>query len=112
VRGAGRGATIGYPTANLGSLDTLLPGEGIYSARACIEKSWHPAAVSLGPNPTFGEGKPKVEVYLIGFQGTIYDRSIEIDFLTRLRDIRRFDSVEALVEQMACDVAQTLEIAS
>ena len=69
VRGAGRGAQIGYPTANLEQIDTLLPGEGIYAARALAGGVWHPAAVSLGPNPTFDEGRLKVEAHLIGFQG-------------------------------------------
>jgi riboflavin kinase / FMN adenylyltransferase len=60
VRGAGRGAQLGYPTANVADVDTLLPGEGIYAARARVDDVWHPAAVSLGPNPTFGEGGLKV----------------------------------------------------
>ena len=112
VRGANRGAQLGYPTANIGQIDTLLPGEGIYAARARVENIWYPAAVSLGPNPTFDEGGLKVESHLIGFQGIIYDRPIEVDFLTRLREIRRFASVDALVAQMARDVARTVEIVS
>jgi riboflavin kinase/FMN adenylyltransferase len=111
VRGAGRGAQIGYPTANVSQIDTLLPGEGVYAARARTDQLWYPAAVSLGPNPTFSEGELKVEAYLVGFQGTIYDRPIEVDFLARLREIKRFDSVDALVAQMARDVAQTIEMA-
>ncbi len=111
ARGAGRGAQIGYPTANVSRIDTLLPGEGVYAARARTDQLWYPAAVSLGPNPTFSEGELKVEAYLVGFQGTIYDRPIEVDFLARLREIKRFDSVDALVAQMARDVAQTIEMA-
>lgn len=110
VRGAGRGRQIGYPTANVGQIDTLMPGAGIYAARACVENVWHPAAVNLGPNPTFDEGGLKVEAYLIGFEGDIYDQPIEIDFLARLREIKRFASVAALVDQMAKDVVRTLEI--
>ena len=110
VRGAGRGRQIGYPTANVGQIDTLMPGAGIYAARACVENVWHPAAVNLGPNPTFDEEGLKVEAYLIGFEGDIYDQPIEIDFLARLREIKRFASVAALVDQMAKDVVQTLEI--
>jgi riboflavin kinase / FMN adenylyltransferase len=112
VRGSGRGLQLGYPTANIGQIDTLLPGEGIYAARARVENLWYPAAVSLGPNSTFDEKGVKVEAHLIGFQGTIYDRPIEVDFLARLREIRRFASVDALVAQIACDVTQTLEIVS
>jgi riboflavin kinase/FMN adenylyltransferase len=110
VHGAGRGATIGYPTANVGAIDTLLPGEGIYAAWANVENAWYPAAVSLGPNPTFDDGRLKVEVYLVGFDGMIYDRPIQVDFLSRIREIKRFDSVDTLVQQMAQDVAQTIEI--
>ncbi len=109
VRGAGRGAKLGYPTANVGGIDTLLPGEGIYAAKALAENVWHPAAVSLGPNPTFDEGALKVEAYIIGFQGEIYGRMVEVDFLARLRDIKRFESVDALLAQMARDVERTKE---
>jgi riboflavin kinase / FMN adenylyltransferase len=111
VRGAGRGKQLGYPTANVAQIDTLLPAEGIYAARAHVENAWYPAAVSLGPNPTFGEGGLKVEAYLIGFDAMIYQRPIEVDFLARLREIRRFASVEALVAQMARDVERTAEVA-
>ena len=53
VRGAGRGRTLGFPTANLGGIDTLLPSEGIYAGRALVDDAVWPAAISLGPNPTF-----------------------------------------------------------
>jgi riboflavin kinase/FMN adenylyltransferase len=111
VRGAGRGTQLGYPTANVGEIDTLLPGKGIYACRALVEGSWHPAAVNLGPNPTFDEGSMKVEAFLVGFQEMIYEQPIEVDFLARLRDIKRFASADALIDQMARDVVQTVEIA-
>ncbi|MBN1393668.1 MAG: riboflavin biosynthesis protein RibF [Pirellulales bacterium] len=112
VYGAGRGARLGYPTANLGHVDVLLPGHGIYAARAMVGNIRRPAAVSLGPNPTFGEGGTKVEVHLIGFHEMIYERSIEVDFLDKLREIKRFESAEALIDQMRRDVARSLEIAA
>ena len=113
IRGRRRGAKLGYPTANIGQIDTLLPGEGIYAALAQAESQdtpW-PAAVSIGPNPTFDEAALKVEAYLIGFDGSIYDQTIELDFLARLRDIKRFGSAEELVAQMERDVAATRLIA-
>ena len=64
-----------------------------------------PAAISLGPNPTFGEGAGKLEVHLPDYAGELYGRDIEVDFLARLRDIIRFDSVGRLVDQMDRDVA-------
>lgn len=112
VRGAGRGAKLGYPTANLGQIDTLLPAHGIYAARAWVENAWHPAAVNLGPNPTFDEGETKIEAHLIGFDADIYDKPIEVDFFARLREIKRFSSVEELIEQMKLDTARTIEIVS
>jgi riboflavin kinase / FMN adenylyltransferase len=163
VHGAGRGATLGFPTANVGQIDTLLPGVGIYAGRArctrhtpcadhggtlhCEEMgtgtspdavstrfaragsepvpissgngtrsvpsttdAWLPAAISLGPNPTFGEGAVKVEVHIVGFQGDVFGQAIEVDFLARLRDIVRFESVEALTAQIGKDVERAIEI--
>jgi riboflavin kinase/FMN adenylyltransferase len=105
VHGAGRGAKLGYPTANLDQIDTLLPAEGIYAGRVPVDgRSW-PAAISIGPNPTFGDGRLKIEVYLIGFQGDLYDRVLDVDFLSRLRGVMRFDRVESLLAQMERDVA-------
>jgi riboflavin kinase/FMN adenylyltransferase len=105
VRGAGRGLKLGFPTANLSGIDTLLPPEGIYAGRAWVGPSAHWAAVSLGSNPTFDESALKVEAYLLDFQGDLYDCTLQIDFYGRLRETRRFDSVRALVQQMAVDVA-------
>jgi riboflavin kinase / FMN adenylyltransferase len=110
VRGAGRGTQLGYPTANVDRIDSLLRGSGIYAASARVQNTWYPAAVSLGPSPTFNEAAIKVEAFLIGFQGTINDLPIEIDFRARLREIERFASADALIAQVARDVARTVEI--
>ncbi|MGA2619179.1 MAG: bifunctional riboflavin kinase/FAD synthetase [Thermoguttaceae bacterium] len=107
VAGQGRGNRLGYPTANLAQVDTLLPGAGIYAGRARLDSAAYPAAVSIGPNPTFGETTLKVEAFLLDYQGDLYARQIEVDFFARLRDVRRFDSAEQLVAQMARDVEQT-----
>jgi riboflavin kinase/FMN adenylyltransferase len=107
VRGVGRGGQLGYPTANLDCVDTLLPGEGIYAGRGLVDDRPWPAAISLGPNPTFDEGAAKLEVHLLDYAGELYGRDIEVDFLARLRDIVRFDSVGQLVAQMDRDVAST-----
>jgi riboflavin kinase/FMN adenylyltransferase len=112
VRGAGRGAKLGYPTANLNQIDTLLPPVGIYAGRAWVDSTAHPAAICLGPNPTFDESILKVEVYLMDFHGDLYDRPLQVDFLARLRDIKKFASVEELIDQMAQDVAQSRLIAA
>jgi len=104
THGAARGGKIGFPTANVDAVDTLLPGQGVYAGRAiCVEGEW-PAAVNIGPNPTFGEEVLKVEVHLIGYAGSLYGHPLEVDFLQRLRDIRSFDSIEQLKSQLARDV--------
>lgn len=118
VRGASRGAKIGFPTANVDQIDTLVPGEGIYAAKIRIlpadpvanTEPWRPAAVSLGPNPTFDDGVLKVEAHIIGYQGDIYGRQVEVDFLARVRDIKRFESLDALLLQIGHDVERATEI--
>jgi riboflavin kinase/FMN adenylyltransferase len=110
VHGAGRGMDLGYPTANIGGVETILPGEGIYAGRAFVDGRNWPAALSVGPNPTFDEDYPKIEAHLVDYTGQLYDREIEIDFLARLREIVRFDSVGDLVAQMDRDVANTQNI--
>jgi riboflavin kinase / FMN adenylyltransferase len=112
IRGAGRGATLGFPTANVAGIDTLLPPDGIYAGRAWVDQSAYAAAISLGSNPTFDETALKVEVFLLDFQGDLYDRSLQIDFFTHLRETRRFDSVKALIDQMALDTSAVRSIAA
>jgi len=109
THGAGRGAKIGFPTANISGVDTLLPGYGVYAARARSGKLDLPAAVNVGPNPTFGEDAFKVEAHLIGFAGNLYGSPLTLDFLARLRDIRPFGSVDELKRQLAVDVARAFE---
>jgi riboflavin kinase/FMN adenylyltransferase len=112
THGAGRGAQIGFPTANLAGVDTLLPAEGVYAGRAFINSASYPAALNLGPSPTFGDATSRVEVHVIGLADPLYGQPMEVDFLARLRDIRPFDSVDALVEQLHRDVSETKRIAA
>jgi riboflavin kinase/FMN adenylyltransferase len=111
IHGAGRGNGLGFPTANLGRIDTIVPADGIYAGRALVDDGAWPAAISVGPNPTFDEGGRKLEVYLVDYNGNLYDRTIEVDFLARLRDIVRFATIDDLVAQMNRDVEATLQIA-
>ncbi len=111
VAGAGRGATIGFPTANLHGVDTILPALGVYAGCALVDERTWPAAIHIGPNPTFGEQDLKVEVHLIGWQGSLVGRVVEVDFWVRLRGTRRFGSMTELTEQLARDVARASEIA-
>ncbi|HRX80562.1 MAG TPA: riboflavin kinase, partial [Pirellulaceae bacterium] len=63
-------------------------------------------AVNIGPNPTFGEDRWKVEAHLIGFSGSLYGQPLEVDFLAHVRETRRFASVEELQQQLASDVRE------
>ena len=108
VSGDRRGRELGMPTANLVPDDRLVcPGHGVYAAWA----HGHPAAVNVGVRPTFETGRGLlVEAHLIDFEGDLYGQTLRIAFLERMRGERRFESVDALVEQMHRDVAQAREI--
>jgi riboflavin kinase/FMN adenylyltransferase len=113
VRGAGRGRGLGIPTANVQPEAELVPRLGIYAAWASVVDldgaagGRHRAALSVGSNPTFTSGGGvTVEAYLLDFQGDLYGRRLRLEVLHRLRDERRFDSTDALVAQIARDVAE------
>ena len=112
IQGAGRGRQLGYPTANLQPDRLLVPAEGIYAGRAWVGQEAWPAAISLGANPTFDETERKIEAFLIHFQGNLYGQVVELEFLARLRPVRRFPEIKALLEQMAQDVSATEQILS
>lgn len=102
--GAERGRTIGFPTANVTHTTTVLPRDGVYAGLAHTEFGRWPAAINMGPNPTFGDRRRKLEAHLVGFQNDLYDRPIEIEFVARLRDTQPFSNVEALKHQIRLDV--------
>jgi riboflavin kinase/FMN adenylyltransferase len=115
VEGDARGRQLGMPTANLETHpDVVVPAVGIYAARARLDDGQEvPAAVSIGVRPTFEEaGDQRVEAYLIGFDGDLYGRRMQISFLDRLRDEERFDSAEELAAQMQKDVEQVRRLAA
>jgi riboflavin kinase / FMN adenylyltransferase len=108
VVGDRRGRELGFPTANLVPDEALVcPGHGVYVARAdgaC-------AAVSVGVRPTFGTGRGVlIEAYLLDREVDLYGRTLRVEFVRRLRGERRFDTVQALVQQMRRDVEQTREL--
>jgi riboflavin kinase/FMN adenylyltransferase len=115
VEGAARGRELDMRTANLEPVgDVVVPGSGIYAARASLDDGRElPAAVSIGVRPTFEEaGEQKVEAHLIGFDGDLYGRTLQLAFLARLRDEVRFDSAEELAAQMKKDVEDVRRLAA
>jgi riboflavin kinase/FMN adenylyltransferase len=111
VRGAGRGADLGWPTANLQTDHRLLlPGEGVYAGRARAARGDYVAAINVGSNPTFGREPVHVEAFLLDFEGTLLGEEVAVEFWVRLRDEVRFESAEELAKQIAADVERTREL--
>jgi riboflavin kinase/FMN adenylyltransferase len=105
THGAGRGAHLGFPTANLEAVDTLLPDVGVYAGRAWIGDRGFAAAINIGPNPTFGEHALKVEVHVIDREIELYGEPLEVEFLAKLRDVKAFESKDELIVQLNRDIA-------
>ena len=109
--GAGRGSQLGFPTANIEGCETLVPCDGVYAAQALVASTCWPAALNIGPNPTFGQNRRKIEAHLIGFAGQLQGQMLQIDLLARIRDTQPFPSPEKLIEQIRRDVEQVKSLA-
>jgi len=113
THGDERGRTIGFPTANLNyAREKVIPAGGIYACWAYVHGERYSAAVNIGTNPTFTPDRQSlsVEAYLLDFNEDIYDQTIMLEFIHRLRDELKFESVTALIEQIERDVAQTRKL--
>lgn len=110
AHGDKRGRTLGYPTANLVPREGYArPGHGVYACRVrTADGRWHAAATNVGVRPMFESGLGElIEAFLLDFDGDLYGEPLRVEFLRRLRGEKRFDSVDALLEQMALDVEAT-----
>jgi riboflavin kinase / FMN adenylyltransferase len=103
VGGAKRGTGMGFPTANVTMPAGTELGFGIYAVRVLVDGAQHEAAAYLGTRPTFDNGAPVLEVFLFDFDGDLYGRSIDVEFIAYLRGDRKFEGMEALKAQMAAD---------
>ena len=117
VRGDARGRDLGFPTANLGpnadgrGVEGLVPADGVYAGAAVVNGTEYAAAISVGVNLTFEpEGESRVEAYLLDFAGDLYGQEIQVRFTERIRDMVAFTGIDALVEQIRQDVAETRKI--
>jgi len=104
VRGAERGRALGFPTANLAPDRPVLVSPGVYACRLDAGQGERGAVTNVGVRPTFGESTVAVETHVLDFAGDLYGRRVRVIFIARLRDERRFPSVDALREQIARDV--------
>jgi riboflavin kinase/FMN adenylyltransferase len=112
VRGDGRGARLGFPTANLEGFGAhkLLPAPGVYAVKAWSRRHGVlPGALHLGPRPSFPGSTPSVEAHLFDVDLDLYGERLRIDFVERIRGVSAFTSPEELVEQLRRDVAVARE---
>jgi riboflavin kinase/FMN adenylyltransferase len=100
------GRTLGFPTANLEAGGLALPPNGVYAALTKVDGTLYRVALNIGVRPTVAAGKQlRVEAHLLDFQGELYGKELEIEIGEKLRDEKKFGSVEELREQIARDVA-------
>lgn len=108
VPGAGRGRTIGFPTANIDTTNELRPAAGVYAVRVMVlgeaNARWHGGAANIGVKPTFGGGEVTVEAHLFDFSGDLYGTRLRVEFLERLRAEKRFGSASELSSQIGRDL--------
>lgn len=108
--GAQRGRAMGYPTANLETPTTLIPKHGVYVTRVLIDNQVYEGVSHLGPVPTFADLRPRLESFLLNFEGTIYNQEIHVEFLEWIREIQKFEDVEELKTQIARDIALAKQV--
>jgi len=106
AHGAGRGRTLGFPTANLLPSRPVLVAPGVYACTAEVAGRKERAVVNVGVRPTFGETALAVEAYLLDFAGDLYGQTMTLTFVSRIREERRFPSVEALTSQIESDAEE------
>jgi riboflavin kinase/FMN adenylyltransferase len=105
ITGTGRGADLGFPTANLDiEPERALPADGIYATWAYIDNQRYQSVTNIGKRPTFGGNEKTVEVYILNFQGNLYRHTLKIDIIERLRNEQKFETTEELKKQIEDDI--------
>jgi riboflavin kinase / FMN adenylyltransferase len=112
IHGRERGRTIGFPTANLDSETECVPPDGVYATRVVLPDGAFPSITNIGMRPTFQETARSIEAHIFDFNRDIYDRRIKLEIIERVRLERKFDSAEALKQQIASDLKRAKEILS
>jgi riboflavin kinase/FMN adenylyltransferase len=105
--GAERGQLLGFPTANLHPQNRVIPRKGVYVTGTLVDGQWRRSVTNIGVRPTFGDAmEPSVETYVMNWAGDLYGDVVRVRFLHRLRDERKFSSIEELKSQIDRDVAR------
>lgn len=113
ISGDQRGRELGFPTANIEPAGQLaIPANGIYATVIRVEGQRHMAATSVGVRPTFGGGDRMTEAYILDFEGDLYGKTVELEFVERLRGEVKFDGAEPLINQMKLDETETRAVLS
>lgn len=108
-RDRGVGKTIGFPTANISYPKDKFPlKQGVYHTQVRVGETTYPAITNYGARPTFDNDSVVTETHLIGFDGDLYGKTLQIQFLRYLRDVQKFDSVEKLTQQLQQDVRRVI----
>ena len=110
VPGRRRGATIGFPTANVRVRVGMSPPDGVYAVRVQYREAWLDGVANLGTNPTFGDAPRALEAHLLDFDADLYGERVSVAFIERLRSEIAFSSVEALVAQIGRDAKRARAI--
>lgn len=110
IEGHRRGQKLGFPTANIAPEKILVPPDGVYAVKVKMNGLLLNGALNIGTNPTFGDESRSIEVFILDFDGDIYGQRLEVFFIDRVREERRFSSVEELIRQITLDVERTREI--
>lgn len=111
IKGRNRGARLlGFPTANIDMADHAAPKRGVYAVQVEVDGRLYGGAANLGYNPTFGDTALSLEVHILDFSEDIYDKSLTVRFIDRLRDEKKFSGVEELMQQIALDVEHARRI--
>jgi riboflavin kinase/FMN adenylyltransferase len=106
VEGFRRGRQLGFPTANVRSINAIVPCQGVYTVRVDWDNRLYPGVANVGYNPTFGNQALSVEAHLFDVDADLYGATVRVEFLHRIRDERKFASVEELVAQIASDAQE------
>jgi riboflavin kinase / FMN adenylyltransferase len=110
VRGAERGAKLGFPTANLRPQNRVIPRSGVYVTATLIDGQWRRSVTNIGTRPTFeSASESSVETFVMNWSGNLYGDVVRVRFLHRLREEKKFSSVDELRSQIERDVARAQE---
>ena len=113
IPGVGRGSDLGFPTANLEvESRQAIPADGVYATWTHIDGKAYQSMTNIGLSPTFDNNERTVEIYIVDYNDDLYGREIDLDIVERLRDEKRFDTVEELKQQIVEDVKQGMDILS